>query len=255
MASQIGAGLCDVVYVLDEPSIGLHPRDNNHLLRTLQQLRNQGNTVIVVEHDEETMRAADIIVDFGPRAGVQGGIISDTGSPKEVITNGSSLTAQYLRGDLEIEIPNSRRPLGNSFLEIVQAKHNNLKEIDVQIPIGSFTCVTGVSGSGKSSLINDILYQALAKDLMHASTTPGKHKRIQIIKYNEDSTLEIQGISNIIDKVVSINQAPIGRIPRSNPATYSKLFDHIRNLFAELPESKLRGYKPGRFSFNVKSGR
>ena len=255
LASQIGAGLCDVVYVLDEPSIGLHPRDNNHLLRTLQQLRNQGNTVIVVEHDEDTMRAADIIVDFGPRAGVQGGIISDTGSPKEVITNGSSLTAQYLRGDLEIEIPNSRRLLGNSFLEIVQAKHNNLKEIDVQIPIGSFTCVTGVSGSGKSSLINDILYQALARDLMHASATPGKHKRIQAIKYNEDSTLEIQGISNIIDKVVSINQAPIGRIPRSNPATYSKLFDHIRNLFAELPESKLRGYKPGRFSFNVKGGR
>ena len=255
LASQIGAGLCDVVYVLDEPSIGLHPRDNNHLLRTLQQLRNQGNTVIVVEHDEDTMRAADMIVDFGPRAGLQGGIISDIGPPKEVITNGSSLTAQYLRGDLEIEIPNNRRPHGNSFLEIVEAKHNNLKEIDVHIPIGVLTCVTGVSGSGKSSLINDILYQALARDLMRADTTPGKHKGIQAIRCNEDSILEIQEVSNVIDKVVSINQSPIGRVPRSNPATYSKLFDHIRNLFAELPESKLRGYKPGRFSFNVKGGR
>ncbi|HIB91118.1 TPA: excinuclease ABC subunit UvrA [Candidatus Poribacteria bacterium] len=255
LASQIGAGLHDVVYVLDEPSIGLHPRDNNRLLRTLQQLRNQGNTVIVVEHDEDTMRTADMIVDFGPRAGIQGGMISDIGTPNEVITNGSSLTAQYLRGDLEIEIPNRRRSHEDSFLEIIEAKHNNLKNIDVQIPVGILTCVTGVSGSGKSSLINDILYQALARDLMRADTTPGKHKRIQAIKCNENNILEVQEVSDVIDKVVAINQSPIGRIPRSNPATYSKLFDHIRSLFAGLPESKLRGYKPGRFSFNVKGGR
>ncbi|MAT74620.1 excinuclease ABC subunit A [Candidatus Poribacteria bacterium] len=257
LASQIGAGLQNVIYVLDEPSIGLHTRDNKHLLTTLKHLRNQGNTVIVVEHDEDTMWSADLLVDFGPGAGINGGQVVSVGPPCEVAEKADSLTAKYLRKELEISIPKVRRtakltdqgdPL---YLEIRGAKHNNLKNVDVQIPVGVFICITGVSGSGKSSLINDILHKALDRDLMRAGTIPGEYREIRALAGNQ----VVDDLRQVIDKVIAIDQSPIGRIPRSNPATYTKLFDQIRNFYTELPESKVRGYKPGRFSFNVKGGR
>ena len=288
LASQVGAGLRGVIYVLDEPSIGLHPRDNAHLLATLQLLRDQGNTVIVVEHDEDTMWAGDLIVDFGPGPGIKGGEIAAIGTPRELLDNSNTLTAQYLRGEQRIDVPVERRFVGERWLEIAGARHNNLKNIDVRVPIGSFTCVTGVSGSGKSSLINDILYEALARELMKAHGDPGEHKAIRaFVSENEEvedpepesldtdleefpsqnfesfppETLQSESpslqvpVASVIDKVIDIDQAPIGRTPRSNPATYTKVFDHIRSLYAELADSKLRGYKPGRFSFNVSGGR
>ena len=256
LASQVGAGLRGVVYVLDEPSIGLHPRDNAHLLATLKQLRDQGNTVIVVEHDEETMWAGDLIVDFGPGPGVKGGEIAAIGKPQEVARESDALTAQYLRGEQEIEIPLERRLVGDRWLEICGARHNNLKNINVRIPIGVFTGVTGVSGSGKSSLINDILHKKLDRELMKADAHPGDHDAIRVIIVEGDAnSFEESELEEAINKVIDIDQSPIGRTPRSNPATYTKVFDQIRALYTELPESKLRGYKPGRFSFNVKGGR
>ena len=261
LASQIGAGLRGVVYVLDEPSIGLHPRDNQHLLTTLKHLRDQGNTVIVVEHDEDTMWAGDMIVDFGPGPGIKGGEIAAIGTPQEVAEKSTSLTAQYLRGERQIEIPTKRRPIGNQWIEICGARHNNLKDVDVRIPLGIFTCVTGVSGSGKSSLINDILHEALARDLMKAHAQPGEYDSIRAITTEEEPSIShtqcvtSSTIDEVIDKVIDIDQSPIGRTPRSNPATYTKVFDQIRALYAEMSEAKLRGYKQGRFSFNVKGGR
>ena len=261
LASQIGAGLRGVVYVLDEPSIGLHPRDNQHLLTTLKHLRDQGNTVIVVEHDEDTMWAGDMIVDFGPGPGIKGGEIAAIGTPQEIAKDSTSLTAQYLRGERQIDVPAERRPTSTQWIEVCGARHNNLKDVDVRVPLGVFTCVTGVSGSGKSSLINDILYEALARDLMKAHAQPGEYDLIRAINTEEKSSSDhAQGISSspideVIDKVIDIDQSPIGRTPRSNPATYTKVFDQIRALYAEMTEAKLRGYKPGRFSFNVKGGR
>ena len=261
LASQIGAGLRGVVYVLDEPSIGLHPRDNQHLLTTLKHLRDQGNTVIVVEHDEDTMWAGDMIVDFGPGPGIKGGEIAAIGTPQEIAKDSTSLTAQYLRGEQQIDIPTERRPTGNQWIEVCGARHNNLKDVDVRVPLGVFTCVTGVSGSGKSSLINDILYEALARDLMKANAQPGEYDLIRAITTEEKSSsnqtqcTSSSPIDEVIDKVIDIDQSPIGRTPRSNPATYTKVFDQIRALYAEMTEAKLRGYKPGRFSFNVKGGR
>ena len=250
LASQVGAGLRDVTYVLDEPSIGLHPRDHAGLLTTLLNLRNQGNTVIVVEHDEATMLVADWIVDFGPGAGIKGGKITDMGTPAQFIKESHTLTAQYLRGDKVIIQPESRRPAGDRWIQIRNARQNNLKEISPKIPIGTLSCVTGVSGSGKSSLIHDILYNALARDLMKAKTVPGDYDDIRGIIKEKDVP-----ISDVIDKIININMAPIGRTPRSNAATYTKVFDGIRALYASLPDAKLRGYKPGRFSFNVAAGR
>ena len=241
LASQIGRGLVGVMYVLDEPSIGLHPRDNRRLLDTLGQLRDQGNTVIIVEHDEETMWASDHMVDFGPGAGINGGEIVADGSPGVVAATSGSLTGQYLSGKKRIPVPASRRGVNDKWLTILGAKQNNLKNLDVRIPVGLFTCVTGVSGSGKSSLINDILYAALARSLNKAGTDPGAYDGLK-------------GAGHL-DKVINIDQAPIGRTPRSNPATYTKVFDAIRSLFAETPEARIRGYKPGRFSFNVRGGR
>ncbi len=250
LASQVGAGLRDVTYVLDEPSIGLHPRDHAGLLTTLLNLRNQGNTVIVVEHDEATMLVADWIVDFGPGAGIKGGKITDIGTPAQFIKESNSLTAQYLRGDKVIVQPESRRSTGDRWVQIRNARQNNLKEISPKIPIGTLCCVTGVSGSGKSSLIHDILYNALARDLMKAKTVPGDYDEIRGVIENKNVR-----ISEVIDKIININMAPIGRTPRSNAATYTKVFDAIRALYAGLPDAKLRGYKPGRFSFNVSGGR
>lgn len=250
LASQVGAGLRDVTYVLDEPSIGLHPRDHAGLLKTLMNLRNQGNTVIVVEHDEATMLVADWIVDFGPGAGIRGGEITGMGTPDQLLKENDSLTAQYLRGEKEIVHPESRRPTGDRWVQICNARQNNLKEITPQIPIGTLCCVTGVSGSGKSSLIHDILYYALARDLMKAKTVPGDYDNIQGIIEEE-----IVPVSDVIDKIINIDMAPIGRTPRSNPATYTKVFDAIRAFYTNLPDAKLRGYKPGRFSFNVPGGR
>ena len=243
LASQIGSGLVGVLYILDEPSIGLHQRDNKRLLDTLKHLRDQGNTVIVVEHDEQTIWSGDYVVDFGPGAGINGGEIVALGTPDEIGGNENSLTGQYISGRKQIPIPeeDSRRPTNNKWIEILGAKHNNLKNIDVKIPVGIFTCVTGVSGSGKSSLINDILFQAFFRELMRAHASPGAHDAIKGIEH--------------LDKVIDISQSPIGRTPRSNPATYVKVLDLIRNLYAQLPESQVRGYKPGRFSFNVKGGR
>ena len=250
LASQVGAGLRDVTYVLDEPSIGLHPRDHAGLLTTLLNLRNQGNTVIVVEHDAATMLVADWIVDFGPGAGIKGGKITDIGTPAQFIKESNTLTAQYLRGDKVIIQPESRRPATDKWIQIRNARQNNLKEISPKIPVGTLCCVTGVSGSGKSSLIHDILYNALARDLMKAKTVPGDYDDIRGIVKEKDVP-----ISNVIDKIININMAPIGRTPRSNAATYTKVFDGIRALYASLPDAKLRGYKPGRFSFNVAAGR
>ena len=241
IASQIGAGLTNVLYVLDEPTIGVHPRDNLKLIGALKKLCQQGNTVIVVEHDEDTIRSADYIVDFGPGPGEKGGRVIFAGPARKLLECEESLTAKYLRGDLKIPIPRERRKPTDKWLEIVGARHNNLKNITVRIPLGTFTCVTGVSGSGKSSLVHDILYNALARKLMGAHTVPGDHD-------------EIRGIEHI-DKVVLIDQKPIGRTPRSNPATYTKVFDLIREFYSQLPEARVRGYKPGRFSFNVKGGR
>ena len=250
LASQVGAGLRDVTYVLDEPSIGLHPRDHAGLLKTLLNLRNQGNTVIVVEHDEATMLVADWLVDFGPGAGIKGGEITGMGTPEHFIKENNSLTAQYLRKEKEIVQPDARRPTGEKWIEICNARQNNLKEITPRIPVGTLCCVTGVSGSGKSSLIHDILYCALARDLMKAKTVPGDYDKIQGIIDDK-----VVPVTDVIDKIINIDMAPIGRTPRSNPATYTKVFDAIRNFFTNLPDSKLRGYKPGRFSFNVPSGR
>ena len=241
LASQIGSGLVGVLYILDEPSIGLHPRDNSRLLDTLHHLRDLGNTVVVVEHDEETMRAADHLIDFGPGPGVRGGEVVVSGSLDQVVKAPASITGKYLSGVLKIEVPSQRRPVGEQVVRIVGASHNNLKHIDVEIPTGTFVCVTGVSGSGKSSLVNDILVEALRRDLNGGLGEPGPHLRIEGLEH--------------LDKLIAIDQSPIGRTPRSNPGTYIKVFDDIRNLFAQLPESKLRGYKPGRFSFNVKRGR
>ena len=240
LASQIGSGLVGITYILDEPSIGLHPRDNKKLIHTLKHLRNMGNTVIVVEHDEETIREADRIVDFGPGPGSRGGEVVVNGDLKELFANQKSLTAGYLTGRLKIEVPKKRRKPAPETLQIVGATHHNLKNVSVKIPTGVFIAVTGVSGSGKSSLITDILHPALSNALHHGEHTVGAHK-------------EIRGI-DAIDKVIAIDQTPIGRNPRSNPGTYIKVFDEIRDLFTKLPEAQARGYKPGRFSFNVKEG-
>jgi excinuclease ABC subunit A len=241
LATQIGSKLMGVLYVLDEPSIGLHQRDNRKLIESLLELRDLGNTVIVVEHDQETIETADHVIDLGPRAGVHGGEIVAEGSVKEVETFPSSLTAKYLRGDARIDIPPRRRTLGINKLVIRGAKQNNLKNIDVTIPVGLFVAVTGVSGSGKSTLVNDILYKALSRHFYESPDAPGEHDRIEGLE--------------LIDKVIDIDQSPIGRTPRSNPATYTQLFTEIRNLMAQTPEARMRGYGPGRFSFNVKGGR
>ncbi|MFN2129801.1 MAG: excinuclease ABC subunit UvrA [Anaerolineae bacterium] len=242
LASQIGCGLVGVLYVLDEPSIGLHQRDNRRLLDTLERLRDMGNTVLVVEHDEETMRTADWIVDMGPRAGVEGGRIVAAGTPEEIASNPASLTGRYLRGELNVSSPNgTRRPANGKWLSVVGARQNNLKDLTVHFPLGLFTCVTGVSGSGKSSLVAQTLYPALANALHNASQRVGDHDRID-------------GLSNV-NKVINITQDPIGRTPRSNPATYTDVLTHIRRLFAQTPDAKARGYRTGRFSFNVKGGR
>ncbi|MCC6298638.1 MAG: excinuclease ABC subunit UvrA [Anaerolineales bacterium] len=241
LATQVGSRLVGVLYVLDEPSIGLHPRDNSRLLETLKGLRDLGNTVLVVEHDDETIREADWVVDLGPAAGEHGGEVIAKGSPKQILAHPKSLTGQYLSGRKQVEVPKKRREGNGKSLKIVGASANNLKNIDVSIPLGKLVCITGVSGSGKSTLMSDILYNALAARLMGARTQAGEHKKIQGIEH--------------LDKIINIDQAPIGRTPRSNPGTYTGLFDEIRKLFAELPESKVRGYKPGRFSFNVHGGR
>lgn len=241
LATQIGSGLVGVLYILDEPSIGLHQRDNSKLLATLQHLRDLGNTLLVVEHDEETMYAADQIIDIGPGAGEHGGNVVAQGTAEEVKLVENSVTGQYLSGRKFIPVPKKRRECDGRYIEIIGAKANNLKNIDVKIPLGVFIVVTGVSGSGKSTLINDILYNALAAKLHGARLRPSEHK-------------EIRGLENI-DKIINIDQSPIGRTPRSNPATYTGVFDFIRELFSQTNEAKMRGYKPGRFSFNVKGGR
>ena len=241
LATQIGSRLTGVLYVLDEPSIGLHQRDNQRLINSLLEMRDLGNSLIVVEHDTDTMLAADYLVDIGPGAGDNGGQVIAAGTPEEVMKNKNSLTGKYLTGELKIEVPKKRRKGNKKYLEIKGAKENNLKNINVKIPLGTFTCVTGVSGSGKSSLINEILYKALAVSVYGSKVKPGKYK-------------EIKGLDNI-DKVVQITQTPIGRTPRSNPATYVGVFDDIRDIFANTKEAKIRGYDKGRFSFNVKGGR
>lgn len=241
LATQIGSSLMGVLYILDEPSIGLHQRDNHRLIEALKALRDIGNSLIVVEHDEETMMEADYIVDIGPGAGINGGQVVAVGTPQEIIDNPASITGDYLSGRRKIAVPEKRREGSGKFLQIIGARQNNLKNIDVAIPLGMLVCVTGVSGSGKSSLINSILYPVLAKQLNRAVTHPGKHDRIE-------------GIDNL-DKVIAIDQSPIGRTPRSNPATYTGLFNDIRELFASTNDAKVRGYKAGRFSFNIKGGR
>ncbi|HJG96098.1 MAG TPA: excinuclease ABC subunit UvrA [Romboutsia timonensis] len=241
LATQIGSALVGVLYVLDEPSIGLHQRDNDRLIKTLRHLTDIGNTLIVVEHDEDTMRECDYIVDIGPGAGVHGGQIVAQGTLDEILDNQNSITGQYLSGKKEIKIPETTREGNGNFIEIVKANENNLKNINVKFPLGKFTCITGVSGSGKSTLINDILYKGIASKINKLRDRPGKHK-------------EIKGIENI-DKIINIDQSPIGRTPRSNPATYTGVFDMIRDLFASTNEAKARGYQKGRFSFNIKGGR
>ncbi len=241
LATQIGSRLMGVLYVLDEPSIGLHPRDNARLLRTLKSMRDLGNTVLVVEHDEETILSADWVIDLGPGAGEHGGEVVAEGPPEKILKDKKSLTGAYLSGRMSVPVPEKRRNgLGES-LKIIGAQQNNLKHIDVEIPLGKIVCITGVSGSGKSSLLNETLYPAVARHLHGGRHLPGLHDRIEGL--------------DLLDKIINIDQSPIGRTPRSNPGTYTKLFDLIRTLFAELPESKVRGYKPGRFSFNVKGGR
>ncbi|WP_249931005.1 excinuclease ABC subunit UvrA, partial [Paenibacillus polymyxa] len=241
LATQIGSSLMGVLYILDEPSIGLHQRDNDRLISALEHMRNLGNTLIVVEHDEDTMMAADYIIDIGPGAGIHGGMIMSQGTPQEVMEDPNSLTGQYLSGRKFIPVNTERRKPADKWLEIRGAKENNLKNVNVKIPLGVFTAVTGVSGSGKSTLVNEILYKTLARDLNRARVRPGQHK-------------EIRGLEHI-EKVVEIDQSPIGRTPRSNPATYTGVFDDIRDLFSQTNEAKVRGYKKGRFSFNVKGGR
>ncbi|MDR1511430.1 MAG: excinuclease ABC subunit UvrA [Endomicrobium sp.] len=241
LATQIGSGLAGVLYVLDEPSIGLHQRDNSKLLETLMKLRNLGNSLIVVEHDEDTIRLADYIVDLGPGAGVHGGYVVAEGKVKEILKSESSLTGKYLRGDLKIQVPKSRKQPSDKWLRVEGAKQFNLKDISVRIPIGLFVCVTGVSGSGKSTLIHEVIYKNLAYKLYGAKERPGKFKNMY-------------GIENI-DKVIIVDQSPIGRSPRSNPVTYTGAFSIIRDLFSQVPEAKARGYRPGRFSFNLKGGR
>ena len=241
LATQIGSSLMGVLYILDEPSIGLHQRDNTKLIKTLKNLRDIGNTVIVVEHDEETMLESDYIVDIGPKAGVHGGEIVAVGTPKEIMNNKKSLTGDFLSGRRKISVPEKRREGNGNFLKVVGAREHNLKNIDVSFPLGTFTCVTGVSGSGKSSLVNSILLERLSKELNRASTNPGEHDKIE-------------GIENL-DKVIAIDQSPIGRTPRSNPATYTGLFTEVRALFAATQSAKMRGYKQDRFSFNLKGGR
>ncbi|MCL1863135.1 MAG: excinuclease ABC subunit UvrA [Defluviitaleaceae bacterium] len=244
LATQIGSGLVGVVYILDEPSIGLHQRDNDRLLKTLRHLTDIGNTLIVVEHDTDTMMASDFIVDIGPGAGVHGGEVVFAGDVKELLHCKKSITGQYLNGTLKIEIPETRRVSNKKRsrkIRILGAAENNLRNIDVELPIGLFTCVTGVSGSGKSSLINEILYKRLARDLNRARIKPGKHRDIMGLEF--------------LDKIINIDQSPIGRTPRSNPATYTGLFDLVRDVFSQTPEAKIRGYQKGRFSFNVKGGR
>lgn len=241
LATQVGSRLVGVLYVLDEPSIGLHPRDNSRLLETLKGLRDLGNTVLVVEHDDETIREADWIIDLGPAAGEHGGQVIAEGTPRQILAHPKSLTGAYLSGRRQIEVPKKRREGNGKSLKIVKASANNLKGIDVPIPLGRLVCITGVSGSGKSTLMSDILYNALAAKLMGARTSAGEHEKIEGVEH--------------LDKIINIDQSPIGRTPRSNPGTYTGLFDEIRKLYAELPESKVRGYKPGRFSFNVHGGR
>lgn len=241
LATQIGSRLTGVLYILDEPSIGLHQRDNDRLIKTLKEMRDIGNTLIVVEHDEDTMLAADYLIDVGPGAGVHGGEIVSAGTPEEVMNDPHSLTGQYLSGKKFIPLPLERRKPDGRFIEIVGAKENNLKNVKVKFPLGLFIAVTGVSGSGKSTLVNEILYKALAQKLYNAKDKPGRHK-------------EVKGIEHL-DKVIEIDQSPIGRTPRSNPATYTGVFDDIREVFAQTSEAKIRGYKKGRFSFNVKGGR
>ncbi|MCF2716095.1 MULTISPECIES: excinuclease ABC subunit UvrA [unclassified Paenibacillus] len=241
LATQIGSSLMGVLYILDEPSIGLHQRDNDRLISALEHMRNLGNTLIVVEHDEDTMMAADYIIDIGPGAGIHGGMIMSQGTPQEVMEDPNSLTGQYLSGRKFIPVNTERRKPADKWLEIRGAKENNLKNVNVKIPLGVFSAVTGVSGSGKSTLVNEILYKTLARDLNRARVRPGQHK-------------EIRGLEHI-EKVVEIDQSPIGRTPRSNPATYTGVFDDIRDLFSQTNEAKVRGYKKGRFSFNVKGGR
>ena len=240
LATQIGSGLVGVAYILDEPSIGLHQRDNDKLLGTLKHLRDLGNTLVVVEHDADTMLEADHIVDIGPGAGEHGGQVVAQGTAEEIMACEESITGQYLSRKIQIPVPESRKePKG--WLKVIGAAENNLKNIDVEIPLGVMTCVTGVSGSGKSSLVNEIIYKSLAKKLNRARTIPGKHVRIEGVEQ--------------LDKVIDIDQSPIGRTPRSNPATYTGVFDMIRDLFAATSDAKARGYKKGRFSFNVKGGR
>ncbi len=241
LATQVGSRLVGVLYVLDEPSIGLHPRDNARLLETLKGLRDLGNTVLVVEHDDETIREADWVIDLGPAAGEHGGQVIAEGTPEQILAHPKSLTGLYLSGRKQVEVPKKRREGNGKSLRIVNATANNLKGIDVSIPLGKMVCITGVSGSGKSTLMSDILYNSLAAKLMFAHTSAGEHEKIEGIEH--------------LDKIINIDQSPIGRTPRSNPGTYTGLFDEIRKLFAELPESKVRGYKPGRFSFNVHGGR
>ncbi len=241
LATQIGSRLTGVLYVLDEPSIGLHQRDNAKLIQTLFGMRDLGNTLLVVEHDEETMRSADWLIDLGPGAGEYGGRIIAEGTPEEVMEVEDSLTGAYLSGRLKIDVPDERRPGNGNFITVRGAQENNLKNIDVDIPLGELVCITGVSGSGKSSLMVDILYNKLAQVINGSKERPGTHGSIEGIEH--------------VDKIINIDQSPIGRTPRSNPSTYTKMFDQIRSLFAELPESKIRGYSPGRFSFNVKGGR
>jgi excinuclease ABC subunit A len=241
LASQIGSGLTGVLYVLDEPSIGLHQRDNARLLETLRRLRDLGNTVIVVEHDEDAIETADYVVDVGPGAGVNGGNIVAQGTPDEIKANPKSLTGKYLTGELSVPIAERRPPNHRRTLKVINARGNNLKNVSAEIPLGLFTCVTGVSGGGKSTLLIDTLYKAIARKLNNASEGPAPHDRIEGLEH--------------IDKIIDIDQSPIGRTPRSNPATYTGAFTPIREWFAGLPESKARGYEPGRFSFNVKGGR
>jgi excinuclease ABC subunit A len=241
LATQIGSRLMGVLYVLDEPSIGLHPRDNGKLLETLKELRDQGNTVLVVEHDDETIRTADWIIDLGPAAGVNGGHVIAEGDVQTILAHPDSLTGQYMSGRKQVPMPEQRRTGNGKHLTLVHARANNLKDVTVEIPLGKLVCITGVSGSGKSTMMVDILYNALARDLNRAHTQPGAYERIDGLEH--------------LDKIINIDQSPIGRTPRSNPGTYTGIFDEIRSLFAELPESKMRGYKANRFSFNVHGGR